>query len=98
MPAFKTSVGAVAKNTKNCLAGECVAYLWPRCVIMAKKKRRSTIAGITVQTNDNMCLGSNNTLLLGRNWEIEQHALEAGRGDCLLGVRCAFRDDYDDVA
>lgn len=37
MPAFKTSVGAVAKNTKNCLAGECVAYLWPRCVIMAKK-------------------------------------------------------------
>ena len=74
------------------------------CIFMAalrnygKKKRRSTIAGITVQTNDNMCLGSNNTLLLGRNWEIEQHALEAGRGDCLLGVRCAFRDDYDDVA
>ena len=70
-----------------------------RCIFMvALRNYGKKKAGITVQTNDNMCLGSNNTLLLGRNWEIEQHALEAGRGDCLLGVRCAFRDDYDDVA
>ena len=45
-----------------------------------------------------ICVLGATTPLLGRNWEIEQHALEAGRGDCLLGVRCAFRDDYDDVA
>ena len=37
VPAVKTSVGAVAKNTQNCFAGECVAYLWSRCIIMTKK-------------------------------------------------------------
>ena len=46
-PAVETPVGAVAKNTLNCFPGESVAYLWSRCLIMLKK-RRCTIAGITV--------------------------------------------------
>ena len=36
MPAVKTPVGAVAKNTENCFHGGNVAYLWSRC-FMSKK-------------------------------------------------------------
>ena len=36
VPAVKTPVGAVAKNTENCFHGGNVAYLWSRC-FMSKK-------------------------------------------------------------
>ena len=47
VPAVKTPVEAVAKNTQNCFHGGGVAYLWSRCLIMSKK-RRCTIAEIAV--------------------------------------------------
>ena len=58
VPAVKTPVGAVARNTG-------VAYLWSRCLIMSKK-RRCTIAGITVLFSQYLrcnCAEYNHTLL-----------------------------------
>ena len=49
VPAVKTPVGAIAKNTQKRFHGGGVAYLWSHCLIMLIK-RRCTIARITVLT------------------------------------------------